>query len=99
MANWRGKPNKGWIKKKPPKLDEGMWEGNQKIIKDIVIKKRLVVSLLILYFLSYFLACFVAFFAGHLYFYFVESLTIGFAIGKAKSKDVDIAFDFFKLFL
>ena len=38
MGDWGGKPNKRSIDKKPPELDEKMWEENQKII-DIVNKK------------------------------------------------------------
>lgn len=41
-------------------------------------------------------ACFVIFFVRHLYFCFMEYLTIDFAIGRSKSKGIDIAIDFSK---
>ena len=38
MRDWGRKPDKKSIDKKPLELDEEMWEGNQKIIKDIIVR-------------------------------------------------------------
>ena len=45
--------------------------------------------------LSFYLVRFVANFAGRSCFCFVRSFTIGFVIGKMKSKDGDVTFGFF----
>lgn len=46
-----------------------------------------------------YLTRFVTLFAGHSCFRFIESLTIGFAIGGTESKYADVAIRFFELFL
>lgn len=66
-----------------------MWEKNQKIVKNIVVRKQLIVGWLALYLLLD-LMRFIRLFARCFYFYFMESLTIGFAISKAKFKNTDI---------
>lgn len=79
----------------PLQLDKEMWEKNQKIMENIIIKGRLLV-IDIISLPPNFLALIIAFFAGYPYFCFAKSFIIGFAIGEMESKDTHIAVDIFK---
>ena len=68
------------------------------MIKNTVIKKKLIIDQLTLQ-LLYSLARFIAPFAKHPYFCFAGNPTIGFAISRAESRSTNIAFGFLKQFL
>lgn len=79
------------MNKKSLKLDKKIWKKNRKII----IRGKLVINQLILY-LSPYLMRFVVVFTEHSYFHFMESLTIGFAMGKAEFKDTNVIIGLFE---
>lgn len=60
-----------------------------------MLREGFVITQVLPYLLSYF-TCFVMLFVRHFYFHFRKNLTIGFAIGRAKSRGADIIINFSK---